>query len=762
MASEDDSSLDREINSSTEALELCPPGDPLCSKALINLAALNDQYQQQGAEDDLEKMIKLETEALELTPPSHPLRDISLSNLAGSLKHQYQRTGAQRDLERAIELETEALELRPPGHPSFAFSSAALAETLWISASQECPSNTETVFTLVRKACIDRISPIQDSLRCVHLWVAWARQIHNDTELGNAYTTFTEVLSRYLAIGPTMQSQYSALLRQASTLSLPMDAAAHAIETGHMDRAVEFLDAGRSCFGPNAPLQRAAVSSELLGGDLAARFKSTRSELQRLSTAEARQDHVLSGDINSTLSSAISYDSGLLARKRQLHEEFEGLIALIQKHPGFEDFLGRPSFDKLKEAAREGPVIIGNCSKYSSHVMIVFANRSTPSLITLDKSFWATASRIRTLYLEARQEANGAKQRFAKKLKTVTKQLWNLVVVHVVNKLKEERVPDGSRIWWCPTSFLTILPFHAARDGYNFVIDSYISSYTPTLKALIDSHQSSPTPITKLLEPHPTILVIAQTLDRNLPSAGKEIAVMRKLGSFVECLDAQEATYASVLRHLPSCSLAHFICHGLAAPIPFDSSLRLHDKPLTLNDIINVHLPNAQFAFLAACHTAEHSASAPQDEVLHLAGAMQFSGFRSVVGTMWEMVDQDGLDVAEKFYVEMLTQDNDMGQRHTRAARTLWAATKALKEKGVRMDRWVNFVHIGSVVIGQRRSRTGSHVEISRISLIMCIGKEASISRPQDHSQMKATHASHAPQTYRTVSFTSASFFADP
>ncbi|KAL0957793.1 hypothetical protein HGRIS_001570 [Hohenbuehelia grisea] len=668
MASEDDSSLDREINSSTEALELCPPGDPLCSKALINLAvALNDQYQQQGAEDDLEKMIKLETEALELTPPSHPLRDISLSNLAGSLKHQYQRTGAQRDLERAIELETEALELRPPGHPSFAFSSAALAETLWISASQECPSNTETVFTLVRKACIDRISPIQDSLRCVHLWVAWARQIHNDTELGNAYTTFTEVLSRYLAIGPTMQSQYSALLRQASTLSLPMDAAAHAIETGHMDRAVEFLDAGRSLlWSEMRRFREPLLRSELLDDDLAARFKSTRSELQRLSTAEARQDHVMSGDINSTLSSAISYDSGLLARKRQLHEEFEGLIALIQKHPGFEDFLGRPSFDKLKEAAREGPVIIVNCSKYSSHVMIVFANRSTPSLITLDKSFWATASRIRTLYLEARQEANGQAQRFAKKLKTVTKQLWNLVVVHVVNKLKEE------------------------RSGYNFVIDSYISSYTPTLKALIDSHQSSPTPITKLLEPHPTILVIAQTLDRNLPSAGKEIAVMRKLGSFVECLDAQEATYASVLRHLPSCSLAHFICHGLAAPIPFDSSLRLHDKPLTLNDIINVHLPNAQFAFLAACHTAEHSASAPQDEVLHLAGAMQFSGFRSVVGTMWEMVDQDGLDVAEKFYVEMLTQDNDMGQRHTRAARTLWAATKALKEKGVRMDRWLS------------------------------------------------------------------------
>ena len=37
-------------------------------------------------------------------------------------------------------------------------------------------------------------------------------------------------------------------------------------------------------------------------------------------------------------------------------------------------------------------------------------------------------------------------------------------------------------------------------------------------------------------------------------------------------------------------------------------------------------MPNAKFAFLAACHTAEQNPEVTglQDEILHLAGAMQF------------------------------------------------------------------------------------------------------------------------------------------
>ncbi|KAF9254045.1 hypothetical protein L218DRAFT_1056501, partial [Marasmius fiardii PR-910] len=84
--------------------------------------------------------------------------------------------------------------------------------------------------------------------------------------------------------------------------------------------------------------------------------------------------------------------------------------------------------------------------------------------------------------------------------------------------------------------------------------------------------------------------------------------------------------------------------------------------------------------------------------------AMLFSGFRSVVGTMWEMVDKDGPTVAKWFYDEMLADDQP---EHTRAAQALWKVTKRMKdekkiggdgkERAVYpLERWVNFIHIGA------------------------------------------------------------------
>ena len=56
---------------------------------------------------------------------------------------------------------------------------------------------------------------------------------------------------------------------------------------------------------------------------------------------------------------------------------------------------------------------------------------------------------------------------------------------------------------------------------------------------------------------------------------------------------------------------------------------------------------DAEFAFLSACHPAELTEQTITDEVLHPAAAMQFCGFRSVVGTMWAMADFDGRDLTK-------------------------------------------------------------------------------------------------------------------
>jgi CHAT domain-containing protein len=159
----------------------------------------------------------------------------------------------------------------------------------------------------------------------------------------------------------------------------------------------------------------------------------------------------------------------------------------------------------------------------------------------------------------------------------------------------------------------------------------------------------------------------------------------------------EAATPENVIAHLPMHPWVHFACHGVLQPgRPFESSFLLqHKTHLTLLQIVKSHVPTAELAFLAACHTAELAEDGTPDEVLHLTAAMQFSGFRSVVGTMWAMADKDGKDLSEHFYSKMFTAGVQSAS-YEKSARALRDATQKLRsKKGVSLERWVNFVHYG-------------------------------------------------------------------
>ncbi|KAI0249932.1 CHAT domain-containing protein [Lactifluus subvellereus] len=223
--------------------------------------------------------------------------------------------------------------------------------------------------------------------------------------------------------------------------------------------------------------------------------------------------------------------------------------------------------------------------------------------------------------------------------------------------------------------------------------DVYISSYTPTLSALIKSRE----PGVQTSDPL-SLLVIAPP-DTCLVGVREEIAVIRRtLGSSIDIgvLDATPKITTESLRHH---RLAHFTCHGvLEKGKPFEASFVLHGrKRLTLLEIVRSRLPTAEFAFLSACHTAELTDGSIADEALHLTAAMQHCGFRSVVGTIWAMEDTDGRDVAEHFYKSMFSGGDQNIPYYERSAKALLDAVQKLRrEKRLSMERWVNFVHYGA------------------------------------------------------------------
>ena len=147
----------------------------------------------------------------------------------------------------------------------------------------------------------------------------------------------------------------------------------------------------------------------------------------------------------------------------------------------------------------------------------------------------------------------------------------------------------------------------------------------------------------------------------------------------------------------------HIVCHGLFEPgKPFDPSSQLYQgKHLSLLDIIQSQLPNAEFAFLpvAACHMAELTDESLVDEALHLATAVQYCGLRNVIGTMWVMADTDGHDLTENFYKLVFSGKKQGLPYHERTAEALRDAVVRLRRKkgrGMSLERWVIYVHYGT------------------------------------------------------------------
>ncbi|KAH8991524.1 CHAT domain-containing protein [Lactarius akahatsu] len=211
-----------------------------------------------------------------------------------------------------------------------------------------------------------------------------------------------------------------------------------------------------------------------------------------------------------------------------------------------------------------------------------------------------------------------------------------------------------------------------------YLLDLYICSYTPTL---------------------PSLLLVAQP-DSSLPTVGGEIQVVRSLDAEVTSLISEAATPAAVIDGFHRHPFVHFACHGtLETGKPFEAGFELYGERLSLLEIVRSHLPTAEFAFLSACHTAEFTEGSVVEEGLHLAAAVQYCGFRSVVGTTWAMADEDGRDLAEHFYKALFSDPKrEQGTPyHERSAKALRFAVKKLRRKRqITLERWVNFVHYGA------------------------------------------------------------------
>jgi CHAT domain-containing protein len=100
---------------------------------------------------------------------------------------------------------------------------------------------------------------------------------------------------------------------------------------------------------------------------------------------------------------------------------------------------------------------------------------------------------------------------------------------------------------------------------------------------------------------------------------------------------------------------------------------------------------SGELAFLSACRTAAGGVDLP-DEVITLAAALNYTGYRHVVATLWSVDPAIAADVTTAVYTEMIT---GTGLDPDRSATALHQAVRALRDAGRPLDEWLPFTHTG-------------------------------------------------------------------
>ena len=640
---------------------------------------------------EIEDAIKYCRLLLASNPPRDDLIFHSAISLGNVLFHAFECTDKFEYLDQSVATFRDMLNMPIPSYTRFHVIIQLLnALSVRVSLSGE-RDDFEEAMKLHSMASKDTHTGARDRFIVSCGWALIAR-LNGHPTASTAYETAIILMEDTLLYAPTLEAQHFQLLALRSNFEeLPMDYASFEVGRGQLKNAIQTLERGRALIWSEL---RPSINRLPDNSHLAKEFTAVNRELETLTMS------VPPGIVMNDKDGGEGTDKfgRLVVSHRKLLAKRSELVSQIQAMPGFEDFMKTRSFDDLRSAAASGPVIIINHCKWRSDILIVLHN-TDPFLITTSEDFYDRAIELRTWLVRTRKEYPLESKQYQRALRFVLKGLYELVGQPVVKELRRLDIPEQSRIWWCPTSVLCSLPLHAmgpipSDDGVlRYFSDLYIPSYTPTLLALIESRKPGKPSLEK-----PSILLVASP-DDALQQAFPEIWSIQRLDTKVTTFMGKRARNFAVLMGLRDHRFTHFVCHGNLVPEkPFEAYFGLHeDNRLTLHDIVRSRLPDAEFAFLSACHTAELTEGSIADEGLHFTAAVQYCGFRSVVGTMWAMADQDGSDLADIFYKSMFSTDQAGVPYYERSARALRDAVRALRrKKNLPLEQWVNFVHYGA------------------------------------------------------------------
>ncbi|KAJ7488044.1 TPR-like protein [Mycena latifolia] len=683
------------------AVELTPDGHPRESARLNNLGhslMLRSEYT--GDLSDITQAVLKHRAALKLMPDDHPSMPSRLNNLGISLLSRFERSADLNDINEAVSKLEAAVELTQDGHPD----KPSLLNNLGLSLQHRFirlhdPHDYHQMLVQFTRAACSPTGFAHIRFQAATLWASTAK-ITQHPSLLEAYTTAINLLPQLAWLGLSINDRHHHI-RQAGTVV--RDAATAAIAENQLSTAVEWLEQGRSIiWGQILNLRTPVDDLRKSHPDIADKLVSYSTRLEAAGTKSSTLPERETGPSQSP--QAVAQDSHALADKR------DKLLKQIRTLAGFERFLLPKPISELSLAAALGPVVLLNITEHRCDALILMPGLQDEVMHVTLPDFTLQDARTMTESLgslvrgAARNERLEGHQEGALPVNEQFSQILSALWIRIVKPISDGiACSDLGRIWWCPTGPLAFLPIHAAGlygedNGFGSKLsDFFISSYTPSLTALIEGVRARDESEERL-----QILAVAQPFaigQSSIPGTLREIA---SIGCFTTIpvlhLEQHLATVDSVQDGMRKSRWAHFACHGVQhVSDPTNSALLLAESSrLTLSSIIQLSLPANDLAFLSACQTATGSRSL-EDESVHLTAGMLLAGYRGVIGTMWSIMDHDAPKVAGDVYAHLFqTSPPDA----TRAAEALHLAVEKLRDSdkadGTKsFYRWVPFIHVG-------------------------------------------------------------------
>jgi tetratricopeptide (TPR) repeat protein len=495
-------------------------------------------------------------------PVTNPDRWQFLRLAAVVLENLSSETRRPEVLEEAIVIARDGLETLPPGHATGQGLSTTLAFILTMKYRETndrvCLQEARALY---QTAVYLDASP-GNQIGCCRLAANLAME---DGDWGAA----TDLLGRAISLLPRLASRgltrgdQERLLKDIAGLA--QDACASALQVGDPGRALTLLENGR--------------------GVLFAQMLETRSDITELWDRHPKFASRLE-DLRNRLTGPSDVQSDA-DDHHAMARQWDCLIDEIRELPGFTRFLLPPTTEELLAATEPGPVVVLSISEHRSDAILLTVNgldvvslpRATPG---------AVEEQVRRFLAVMDPEPTvrdvGPASEWNRQVSRTLEWIWDVIAGPVLDRLALPAIPseDGSppRLWWCPTGPLSLLPLHAA--GYHgatscatppTVIDRVMSSYTPTVRALLRARgqrraggvgdgAGEGRTVRSLVIPMPHT-----SGAESLPGATTEADLLRALPSGqVTVLEQPTARHAQVLAELPHHDVAHFACHAFSDP----------------------------------------------------------------------------------------------------------------------------------------------------------------------------------------------------